>query len=307
MPWSPFANRRSVDVQRESLDPDQLGLLVVTLALKFPEWMQRRVERVTYLDDRTARISEGVMLRWPEPGFFPDGARPRPAEKIYVPLDLLTKGPLIGLDGMSPDGSPFPILPYAETTKLSSAGLTSLIWGLKRQRGGGQLTHDALRLIDAAVRAPPPIARSLLAVLDDENTELGGLLRDRHPLAGLLRELGANLMLLASSTYDPGAEVVYRYSYSRTLPWPRRRLRAALGFKDLQCEIDGLSIGWSASYHLEIDAPPEVTLSRARLYGRYAGRVDWVLVAEDGGKPGVDLHARRPIAELMRQGHASWP
>src|SRR5262245_36036300 len=107
------------------MQPDErLGGIAVHLALEFPRWIERRVEHVSYLDEDTSKWLEGVMLRWPEKSTFPSDVRPENGELIYVPLDLLTKDTLVGLQGWQPDGHPFPILPAARSCALASAGIT---------------------------------------------------------------------------------------------------------------------------------------------------------------------------------------
>ena len=125
----------------------QLGGIAAQLALAFPSWIERRVEHVSYLDRKTVRVSEGVMFRWPEESFFGVGSRPEPGERLYVPLDLLTKRSLAGLDGMRPDGSPVPLLPYDRCAGLVTAGVSGIIWGRAEQAGLTGLDETTLAII----------------------------------------------------------------------------------------------------------------------------------------------------------------
>jgi hypothetical protein len=282
-----------------ALTEDQLGNVAVRLALSFPEWLQRRVEHVSYLDQRTVRQAEGVMFQWPQPEFFAEGARPEPGQMVYVPLDLLTKEPLAGLEGTRPDGSPFPILPFERTARLASAGITAFVWG-EAKKHKQSLGRESLQIIDAIVTSAPAIATALLDVITNEHSELGKALPLHTEVRGLLEELATSVLLLAPAVYEPGEEVVYRYGYCRVLPKrpERRRLRIMLGLADIDVEHQGLSLGWGKTYHFEVDAPAGVRLSRARLYGTYAcgpGEPVTALIAEDGEGPLVDLHALRPI------------
>jgi hypothetical protein len=288
------------------LSDGQLGVIAVTLALRFPEWMQRRVEHIAYLDDVTVRERAGVMLRWPEPDFFPEGARPARGQMVYVPLDLLTKGPLIGLDGSRPDGSPFPILPFGRTAALAAAGITALVWDLSRQTRGIELKDDTVEIMQAVVASPAALARPLLRVFREPGSELGEVLGEHNELRGLLEELADSLLMLAPAVYEPGGEVVYRYTYCKPLPWERprhNRFLALFGYADARGGYRNLALGRSASYHLEVEAPAEVRLTRARLYGVYdqpPGQAPiTALIGEDGDSPVIDIHARRPTAEAF--------
>jgi hypothetical protein len=296
------------------LSESQLGVIAVTLALGFPSWIQRRVEHVRYLDDITVQQSGGVMLRWPERDFFSAGARPRAGQLIYVPLDLLTKASLVSLEGTRPDGSPAPILPFGRAATLASVGITTLVWARSQEERGRGLEDVSVRIMDAVVRSPAPLANAVLGPLADSTSELGVVLGERNELRGLLEELAESVLMLAPAIYEPGAEVVYRYSYCKPLPWEnkgRRRLAAMFGYSDARGGYRGLSLGRSASYHLEIEAPAEVDLVRARLYGSYVREPGKdpvrALIGEDGESPVIDLHARRPTEQVFKTGDPERP
>jgi hypothetical protein len=289
------------------LTDDELAVIAVRLALRYPRWVERRVEHVAYLDDTTVRQRESVTLRWPEPRFFADNARPEPGQTIYVPLDLISKGPLIEVDVARPDGSTFAILSTRRNSELAAAGMTTIVWAVSEDtRDGEGLTDPTLDLIEHAVGAPAAQARKLLEALDDPTTEIASVLGQPDEYRGLLRELGHNFMLLAPARYEPGVETVLKYSYSQPLPWARslRNVAATFGLADFRSELGQLSLGLGDSYHIEIAAPDEVRLARARLFGSYvdscsAGRVN-IAIAEDGDNPVVDLHARRPSAATLK-------
>jgi hypothetical protein len=295
------------------LTDEKLGGVAARLALEFPSWVERRVEHVSYLDRSTIRWTEGVMFRWPQPEFF--GGVLATGDMVYVPLDLLTKGPLTALDGKRPDGSPFPILPYGRSTALASAGMIALIWGLSQHLGQQGLQDGSLKSLDAIIRAPPELAARLLQAVLEEDTsgELAQVLATSSQFRGLLEELATNVMLLAPAVYGPEEEVVYRYTYCQELrrndPLPQR-IAAVLGYQDVAINHERLSYGWSHSYHFEVDAPREVRIARARLRASYGSdrrtRVK-ALIAEAGGSPVIDLHARRPTAEAFANGQASDP
>ena len=74
------------DVARTSPTSDErLGGIAVQLALKFPEWIERRVEHVSYLDRDMTRKAQGVMFRWRRPDFFLAGATPQRDELVCAP------------------------------------------------------------------------------------------------------------------------------------------------------------------------------------------------------------------------------
>ncbi|MEJ7784469.1 MAG: hypothetical protein WKF96_06670 [Solirubrobacteraceae bacterium] len=291
----------------ERLAKDQLASIAVRLALSFPEWVERRVEHVVYLDDTTVRHRESVTLRWPEPEFFVEEARPAKGQTIYVPLDVIAKRPMIEVDVAQPDGSTFAILSTRRNGQIGASGITSAIWYQSEQQRNGQgLSPDTLKLIEAAVQAPSAQAAELLGVLDDTTTELGDVLKEPDEFRGLLRELGTSFLLLAPAKYEPGVETVLKYSYSQALPWKHtlRNITATFGLADFRSDLSRLSLGYGESYHIEVDAPDDVRLARARLFGSYvdsngSDRVT-VAIAEAGDNPVIDLHAKRPTAARLR-------
>jgi hypothetical protein len=131
--------------EQPRLTDDQLAIIAVRLALSFPQWVERRVEHVVYLDDTTVRQRESVTLRWPEPEFFTDRARPQRGQMIYVPLDVLRKRPLIEVDVAKPDGSTFPILSTRRNGEMAASGITTAIWQLSEDTRGGQGLQDPPR------------------------------------------------------------------------------------------------------------------------------------------------------------------
>jgi hypothetical protein len=295
------------------LADDKLGVIAAQLAFRFPDWIQRRIERVSYPDRSMTRWNVGVMIRWPKLDFF--AGELRGGERIYVPLDLLTKDPLTGLDGRYPDGSPFPILPFQRSTELAASGITTLIWALCEETRKEPLSVESVAQIDAVVTAPPTLAKRLLAeVLRPNSTQLATVLSERSQFRGLLQELSKNVMFLAPATYYPETEVVYRYTYSRPLlskdSW-YTRAAAVLGLVDTTMKHPDLSLGWSHSYHFEVDAPAEVRITRARLWQRERedghGKHGRALLAEAGGSPVVALHARRPTEDAIKDGQAANP
>jgi hypothetical protein len=289
--------------------------IAAQLAVGFPSWIQRRVEQVSYLDRRTVRWACGVMFRWPKEDFFNKEWRPKAGEVLYVPLDLLTKEGLVGLDGTRPDDSRVPILTYEESTHLAFLGIGSVIWGRSKTKGEGPLSDSTLELLSAVTRAPRGRASNLLAsVLADESSELSHVLDDEDA-RGLLEELARYTMLLVPAVYEPGEEAVYRYSYCKTLETekPFRALWNRVRFTDLEVTHARLSFGWSRSFHFEVEAPNETRIPCARLVGTY-DRKDAhgqppvkQPVAEGGGRNIVDLHARRPTDHAFAQGSIKKP
>ncbi|MCW3033307.1 MAG: hypothetical protein JWM60_1652 [Solirubrobacterales bacterium] len=302
------------DAEDESivLNEAQLGAIAVQLALDFPTWIERRIERVSYLDRSTVSVSEGVMFRLPEPEFFAAASRPEWGTRIFAPLDLLSKDSLAGLDGYRPDGSPVPILPYARSARLANAGVGGFLVGKALMALGKPLDHASQRTVQAIVTATARRAKPLARVaLQDPNLQLRRIFENEDPIEGLLRELASSVMMLVPVDYEPGEEHVYRYSYGQTMEQPRALIRLAerAVHKDLEVKHEPLAIGWSRSYHFEVDVPAEVYVARAQLFGIYDLQTEQTPapIAEADGGPVVDLHATRPTQLALDDGSAIKP
>jgi hypothetical protein len=300
------------------LDSDQLGAVAVRLALQFNRWIERRVETVSFVDDTTVRVRTSVTLEWPEPEFFGPDVQPSAKEVIYVPITLLGKLPMTKFDVERQDGSTFPILATRANAALATAGLTAAVWAQSEAKRDGQgLTDKSVQTLEAIVKAPASQAEALLTALDG-GSELAKVLREPDELRGLTVDLASNFLLLAPAEYRPGEYEVLKYSYSRPLPWKRSvaNFAARFGWRDFETGLRGLPLGLSESYHLQIEAPDEVVLSRARLSGAYVHAVSEdeegeqgeqdadpchvnVALDEDGDSPVVNLHGRRPSQRVL--------
>ncbi len=302
-------------------DEVRLGNVAVRLALDFPRWVQRRVLHVDHIDAKTTRWRTGVMFRWPAVEDFAGRAQPVAGETVYVPLELLTKGALAGLNGMRPDESRVPYLPYARSTRLAYLGVASILAGTSRAAGSPELQADIRKIVRAVTAAPAelavplfkaatdPVAGRLKALTEPVEGKLGPLAIG-HPVHGLLQELADTLMFLIPVTYEPGEEAVYRYEYLRTVDVPRHFRSRALDrllFRDVYVRDEPLPFGWARSFHFEVNPPDEVQIPDARLVGSYArrggdrpdGSRRIETVAEASGGPVLDLHARRPSKRTL--------
>jgi hypothetical protein len=289
--------------------------VAVQLALFYPEWVQRRVEQITFLDDRAVRLRKHVAVRWPHEEFFPAESKPADRATIYAPLGLIAKSPLVDANVRGADGDLLSTLAPAEHDALVVTGLVGAILPrLSTRQQSSTRTIDAIvGAIDAIVTSPPPLAQALCARIFDAAA------RPQHPLAraldepdelhGLVNELTTSSLLLVPATYEPGVETVIEYGYvtslSPSFSW--RTVGAACGLQDHRVEIPDCQLGCCDDYQLEVIAPEEVRLARARLLATYF-HVDrdrdlatpiQVDVAEDGDVPVVGLQPTRPPLKLM--------
>jgi hypothetical protein len=283
------------------------GLAAVLLALGFPQWISRRVEQAAYLDDSTVRWRVSVTFVLPEPEFFGAGISPTlsTGSKIYVPLVLLSKRPLTHFHARNEDDRSLPVLATAQNGRLAAAGMSALIWGLAEQRLNRELSDHTLKVIDAVVTAPTVTANPIVQSALNEG-ELAEVLSEEDIYRTLMYELSSSFMLMVPLVYEPGRERVIKYAYTAPLPWKRgiRATAAAFGLADFRADLDVLALGASASYHIEIEAPPDVRLAAATVVGQYMDRERGkrfpVALDIDGDSPRVNLHAARPSERVLK-------
>ncbi|MGO9487815.1 MAG: hypothetical protein ACLQBB_02160, partial [Solirubrobacteraceae bacterium] len=74
----------------------------------------------------------------------------------------------------------------------------------------------------------------------------------------------------------------------------------SLGLKDARTIHKRLSLGWSRSYHFEVDAPAEIRVPAVRLRAQYieTGK-QLALIGEAGEAPVIDVYARRPTEQVL--------
>ncbi len=319
----PWPVRVAPDAPSE-LDEQQLGIIAVTLALRFPEWILRRVEQAAYIDDATLRWKVSVTMRWPDPETFPEEARPEEGQRVFVPLAVHAKAPMTQLDVRDQSEDSLMVLPTELNSRLASTGMLATIWSLAlEERLGAPPSDRIVDVIDAITSAEPARAREILRTELDR--ELGAILRTPDEYKALLLELVENFLLLVPVEYGANDVRVLKYAYSSPLPWAPslRNLASRVGWADHEVSLLRLPLGRSRSYHLDVGAPDEVLLAAARLTGQYVvdesghdpglggGEFDEVAIEldSDGGSPHVDLHASRPARALLattRSGEAPY-
>lgn len=275
------------------------GLIAVRLALKFPDWVTRRVEQAVYLDDTTVRWRVSVTFRFPEPDFFEGTVKISAGQKIYVPLVLLRKTPLTDFDARGEDGRALPVLASKRNSQVSEDGMIKIVWSLAESVGRQGLSDSTVQLIRTVVSSSPDRAEPMLRDALSAG-ELAEVLAEENEYRALMHDLATSFMLLTPCWYEPGRERVIKYAYAAPLPWRRnpRNFAAIFGWADFLSKLDGLGLGSAGSYHIEVEAPSDVLLASARVIGLYMDRERDVRVPlrldRDGDNPRVNLHAVRP-------------
>lgn len=260
-----------------ALTHQELGVLSTHLALTFPLWIRRRKTCFTYVDDTTIVRRQSVDFRLPSLDSLPPQVRPGARERIYVPLDITDKEPLVKFSVFDEEGARLTLLNTGESSGLAVAGLNAIVNGLSNQPGRAFVLRNSVRpIIRRIVTSPrergPAVARGALL----PTRPLGSVLVKPDVYRALVRDLAAGFLMLVPVEYEPERDRCLKIEYETKHTWhadydhriPRflARLLPSLAVADKVQRFGHLPIGWAQGTHFEFEAPPDVTLGKATLH-----------------------------------------
>jgi hypothetical protein len=267
-----------------------------------PRWIVRRVESIEFLDDTNVRRRVSI-----------DFALPRQVTPIrlgirnrttFVPLTYFEKGPMRNFDLRDESGAALPLLTKTENGELSAAALAYL-----GERALGQsLEDEVLSDLTDLTYASGDAASSLLERLFRQE---GAARPTRFRLAqdaafaGQAQRLAEAFLLIVPLRNSAGRRVI-KFAFDEPLVRTRhgrpQRFAESLSWRPTRITVDVPGVPLSGSYHLEAQAPAELTLTHSELVLRDRP----ILLDEDSGpRPrvhlmtGTHLEGARAILRLM--------
>lgn len=271
-------------------------LQIAPLLLEPQSWINRRVEQVAYLDQKSVRRHVTVDFTVPSSQGV-DGTVP------YVPIAQLSKEKLVNFDLRDAHGDALTMLTAEQSTAISASILLSVAL-LQEGDDVDLITEKHIpRLVagDEDERAlawqrifpPGPVGERMLA---------------NPGLKTLATELRDNFVLyLPVSEADAGTRKIIKFAFDGPRPSiDPKGLSARMGWSPVP---DGFGVplaGYGASYHFELEAPRDMEVTSGRFEGARNGErvYDSVLaptrrahfalsrVDRDGGSVTVLLRAR---------------
>lgn len=158
----------------------QLGLLVLSLFLRWPEWVHRRVETVSFVSPDTNRRRVTIDFSLPDytdEGFETDGD----PTVCLTPLTLLRKRPLTNFDFCDESGASLPLVTKQRNGALSAAllaGLAASSAPAKLREAAGSIPPPeldlAFRQVALADGAGPGIVKAILDGVEGDGRPLPG-------------------------------------------------------------------------------------------------------------------------------------
>jgi hypothetical protein len=260
--------------------PTLTDFYAMRLALRSTRWVNRRVERFDFLDATTVRRHMSVDFTLP---YIDPGREKIKEDVVLVPLMLLRRGMLRGVDVTDADGRSLDVVESAETNVVTLAGIRALVASIAKVKLAEVPSRDLERILrhkrksaaNVAELALEPkrgeIAKLLEAKLPAETTmvEREAIAEQIETIEALIRELANGFPLLVAVPYRPGERTLVKVSYvtrfksSVLKSWREEEKRAAIRllanrlFSSLALVgrveyFTGLEVRRSKSYHAEV-------------------------------------------------------
>lgn len=226
-------------------------------------WAKRRVEQISFLDDRTVRRRISVDFR-----LLPSYAAwldPQPRH-WFVPLALLRKErPLVDFDLVDEEGRSLPLLtrPQAETI---AAGALVEAAGTILKRAGRETGDDLIEKLERLVKCRRDEAR---AAFDDvfvsHRAADGRHHLSRDPLTLRLGKELSESYLVLTAIGSPDERRLIKFSFREQLEVRPTGIARALGWRAHPFRLPTPGVGMSGNFHCEVAAPENLEIVRARL------------------------------------------
>jgi hypothetical protein len=277
------------------------GLRLLSGFVGIASWVVRRVESIEFVDDRTVRRRVSVDYTIPRDAVV---LRVGDEQLVRVlPLSLMRRKNMINFDFRDHDGRPMPLLGLRENQALTLAAVRAWAHATQRMSTPWPDLPDGLaELLDDVVAGDQAELgrgyRELERLAKEKDPSVD------EQLMALVERLAGNFLLFASEPAEPGSRRIVKWSYDEPLtllhsttsyqgnangPWyprPRgngteeltygkrgRRQRAwepapllsGLGVLPTLIRFPTPGAELAASFHVEITAPPEVSIVRASM------------------------------------------
>lgn len=250
------------------LGPEELlqGGAMALLLVRQHDWMHRRVENVSFVDDRSLERRVSVDLTVP-------GSELMVIERVpFVPLAFLDKEVLVAFDARDESGASVPTLTKQQNGRIAWATLVRVAaYALDTD---APLTEELLEELRQVAVGDPVTAQEVLDGIDDRaeaGDPVANSLVQNWMFESLAYDLATKFLLLAALDEVPGTRRVLKFSYITALTQPgdlrsrAERFASQMGW--IPAEFDFLvpAVGEAASYHFEFTTPPELQISASQV------------------------------------------
>jgi hypothetical protein len=270
-------------------DAHDIGAMTARLMFPWDQWVHRRVDRVTFSDEDA--IFRKVSVDFTLPHWFHEYRKtpPKKPKRQLVPLGFLRKEALVNFSLQDEDGSSLPLLSAPQDAQVAEAVLLHLAEISIQASIPDEVRHDIRDL----VREPPTAASETYLRLF---TARDKALTTREALTGmpmfastasLFRDSFLTLSMFDIRRYE---RRIIHYSYEEGLSESGefiRLVQQAVGQPRVMT-VGITAPSEAASYHLEVEAPEGLMITRSISYQHIGG--------------GVTIR-RKPSAGILRRAH----
>jgi hypothetical protein len=246
-------------------DRTRVGRRVAFLLVTMPRWVARRVESISFHDDETVRRRVSIDLAVPRVASL----RPRLGRRAeLVPLAYVLKARLRNFDLRDERGAAVPALTRTENGEVAVAVLeywANLVLGR-------QVEDDVMGDIEALAYVgedEPPVMLEHLFRRDGPSPATRYLLAQDATFVGLASRLSRSFILITPLDSATPSRRVFKFAYDEMLDLgqrtPSRRLAESMSWRATRINLPVPGVLAAASYHLDVAAPAELVISRARL------------------------------------------
>lgn len=240
-----------------------LALRLAALILEPQQWIHRRVEQVSYVDQETVRRHITVDFDVPSLGPSEEGT-------FYVPLAQLAKRKLVNFDLRDAHGAALAMLTAEQNEHLSA----SLLLALANLDDRGLIDSIVERYIPLLVKArSEEEGRLAWDRIFQKGTAVGDHLRERPGFEATADNLRRNFVLyLPVSAQETGGRRIVKMAFDASRPkLGPKGLAARLGWRAFGDSFKVPMAGYCSSYHFELEAPPQMEITSGRFRGTRNG------------------------------------
>lgn len=252
-----------------AVDDGKLGRSLLWLLENPRAWIRRRIERFDLIDRRS--IGRRVSLEFVLPEQI-EGCSVGEVLTV-IPVALLAKRPLRGFELRTEDGHRLSSLVTQESTTIARSVLLAAARRALSAEPDEAITSD----LGAIVGNNHELTATALSRVLHEASDQGAtaaVLEQREKLAEdrefrtITMNLASGFLLLTPRCAEAGDRRIWEFTHDDILEDPRpiaREIFAHLGLMPAKLTVPTPAAAWAASFHCEVDAPPDMEIVRARL------------------------------------------
>jgi hypothetical protein len=268
------------------------GLTMLQVFIRSSDWVVRRVEHVTFLDECTVR--RGVSIDYVAPSDAVTLSRPGGQYVRVLPLAIMRRKSLVNFDLRDHDGRALPLLGLRQNQALTLAAVRAWAAASLGEQSGTVSREVDDFLDDVIAGDQTELWRAYKRMwAADPGTQLRRLGKDQL-FRVMLDRLADSFVLYGLHDGPAGERRVIKFSYDEPLtlryakpgyrathdtmgnrqdkdentglrPFGWTTLSAAMGFSTTRIVFPVPAAELAASFHFEISAPPEVSIVKAAL------------------------------------------